>query len=168
MLDQVESEAHAEDPAAQLRSRRALDGLVELRALLGLRLEIDQTDVPNAERLDDLLIRFCRLENGRLCSNDRPLLQRAQAEGLTLIDLASLAQIFSPTVRTGDLISVAIDKPGEGKGQGIGFLADGSMVVVSGAADQVGKSVRVTVMRTHATANGRMVFAELLPEPSQA
>ena len=65
-------------------------------------------------------------------------------------------------MKPGEDVQVMITKPGEGKGQGIGFLDDGSMVVVSGADDRIGQKVTVTIVRLHTTSNGRMVFADLV------
>ena len=79
---------------------------------------------------------------------------------VAIIDLAALAGALSPTLRQGDLITVMIEKTGEGKQQGVGHLDDGSLVVVSNAADAIGKRVDCTIIRLHATSNGRMVFAE--------
>jgi uncharacterized protein YacL len=84
----------------------------------------------------------------------------AQAEGVPVVDLAALSAVLAPAAKPGEVIEITITKPGEGKGQGVGFLDDGSMVVVNGAADHIGQRVRATVLRTHATSNGRMVFAE--------
>jgi uncharacterized protein YacL len=161
VLDQLENQAHDQDPALQARARRSLDGAKEIRALTSPPSEIDDTELPNAERLDDLLVRLCRLENARLASNNRELLRRAEAEGVRVIDLAALASLLVPQVRAGEVITLTIEKVGEGKGQGVGFLDDGSMVVVGDCASRLGESLLVTVLRTLATANGRMVFAEL-------
>jgi uncharacterized protein YacL len=161
VLTRLEDQARGDDAAARARAGRALEGLKELRAIAALRLEIDETEIPNVPGIDDLVARLCRLENARLVSNERELLRRAEAEGVGILDLAALATQLAPAVRVGEVLSVAIEKPGEGKDQGVGFLDDGSMVVINGAAAQVGKTVKATVLRTHATANGRMVFAEI-------
>ncbi len=162
VLSRIEELSHAGNPAEQARATRALEGLKELRTLTMPRVEIDETEVPNAANLDDLLVRLCRLENARLIAGDRDLQRRAEAEAVPVIDLAALAGLLIPTIKPGEIIQVPIDRPGEGKGQGVGFLQDGSMVIVNGGAEHLGKTVRATVMRTHATANGRMVFTELL------
>lgn len=161
VLAQLEQEARSVEPAAQARARRALDNWADLRTRLGVAAELDQSEVPNVERPDDVLIRLCRLENGRLMSQDRPLLQRAQAEGVPTVDLYSLGAALAPQVRTGEVLTVLIERAGDARGQGVGFLADGSMVVVAGGAEHISQNVRVTVLRTHTTANGRMVFAEM-------
>ncbi len=155
-----EAAASSNDPATAARGRRALDGLNDLRALPNTQVEIDDTEIPNATTLTDVLVHLTRLENGRLLALDKEVLSRGSAEAVAIIDLAALAGALSPSLRQGDVITVMIEKPGEGKHQGVGHLDDGSLVVVSNAADAIGKRVDCTIIRLHATSNGRMVFAE--------
>ncbi|MBA2482105.1 MAG: TRAM domain-containing protein, partial [Planctomycetes bacterium] len=160
VIARLETTARSADPVEAARATRALEGLKDIRALGNPRVEIDETEIPNSPDLGDLLVRLARLESATLLAGDRDLVRVAEAEGVPIVDLAALASVLAPAAKPGEVISITIEKPGEGKGQGIGFLDDGSMVVVNGAADHIGKSVRATVMRTHATSNGRMVFAE--------
>jgi uncharacterized protein YacL len=155
----LENMAASADTAQATRSRRALDGLTELRSIPNAVVEIDDTELPNAQSLSDVLTNLARLENGRLLVADREVITRARNEGLATIDLSSLAAALSPTLRTGEDITVSIEKLGDAPDQGVGFLDDGSMVVVTGAANHVGKSIRCTIMRLHHTSNGRMLFA---------
>ncbi|HEX3133026.1 MAG TPA: hypothetical protein VHX44_05515, partial [Planctomycetota bacterium] len=160
VLLSCETSAASSDPAVAARGRRALDGLNDLRALPGTQVEIDDTEVPNATTLTDLLVHLTRLENGRLLAVDKEVLAHGTAEAVTLIDLAALAGALSPTLRPGEQISVVIEKTGEAKHQGVGHLDDGSLVVVGNAADAIGTRVDCTIVRLHATSNGRMVFAD--------
>lgn len=160
VLAQIESEVAGSDPAAAARGKRALAALADLRARNRPEILIDETELPNTPTLGDALVRLCRLENARLVCADDGLLRLAQAEGIAAIDLQALAQAFAQDLKAGDRIRVTIQKPGEGKDQGIGYLDDGSMVVVGRAQDAVGQTIEVTILRLHATANGRMVFAE--------
>jgi len=166
VIEALEEDARSDDVAAQTRARRSLEGVKEIRSLTSPPIEINETELPNAERLDDLLVRLCRLENARLASNNRELLRRAEAEGVRVIDLQSLAGVLVPQVRSGETLRVTIEKAGEGKGQGVAFLDDGSMVVINDAGRAIGQTVTVTVLRTLATANGRMVFADLAAQPA--
>ncbi|MBA3686673.1 MAG: hypothetical protein H0W72_15735 [Planctomycetes bacterium] len=161
VLAQCEANAANAEPALAARGRRQLDGLAELRALGRPSVEIDETEIPNATALEDVLTGLARLEGGRLVVGNHDLYRRAVAEGIQALDLNGLAGTFSTPVRAGENLSVLIEKPGEGRGQGIGFLDDGSMIVVAEGADRVGQRVPCTVLRLHATANGRMVFCEI-------
>jgi uncharacterized protein YacL len=160
VLMSCETAAASSDPAVAARGRRALDGLSDLRAHPGTQVEIDDTEIPNATSLTDLLVHLTRLENGRLLAVDKEVLAHGNAEAVTLIDLAALAGALSPTLRPGEQISVMIEKTGEAKHQGVGHLDDGSLVVVGNAADAIGSRVDCTIVRLHATSNGRMVFAD--------
>ncbi len=161
VLAQCEANATSADPALMARGRRQLDGLAELRALGRPSVDIDETEIPNATALEDVLVGLARLEGGRLVVGDHELYRRAIAEGIQALDLNALAGTFSTPVRAGENLSVLVEKPGEGRGQGIGFLDDGSMVVVADGAERIGQRVACTVLRLHATGNGRMVFCEI-------
>jgi uncharacterized protein YacL len=158
VLMQAEAFASSDDAAEKAKGKRMLDGMAELRSIG--TLDIDDTEIPNAASLADILVRLARLEGARLVVSDQETSRRASAEGVQVVDLNALATVLSPHVRPGDILSVKIDKAGEAKHQGVGFLDDGSMVIVNNAADGIGSTVRCTVLRLHNTANGRMVFAD--------
>ncbi len=157
--------ASSAEPVEQVRARRALDGLAELRALGLPAVEVAESEIPNSASLGETLIRLARLESARLASTDRDLLQRARAHGVAVVDVGGLAGAAAITVRPGEEITVLIDKTGETPTQGTGRLDDGSLVVVTDAGAQVGKEIRCTVLRLHASANGRMVFAKYVAPP---
>jgi uncharacterized protein YacL len=155
-----EAQTGADDAVTAARARRAVEGLAELRQVPGLVVDLDATEIPGTADLIDLSIRLARLETGRLATADRDTARRAAAQGIPVVDLAVLAGALAPVIRPGDRIEVLIARPGDSKGQGVGHLDDGSLVVVTGAADAVGQTVACVVLRLHATGNGRMVFAE--------
>lgn len=160
VLTALEADVQGEDPAAAARARRAIEALSQLRERNRPEVVIDETELPNTPTLPEAVVRLARLENSRLVCADAELVRMAQAEGLSVIDLQSLAQAFAHQLRPGDLIRVTIVKAGEHPDQGIGYLDDGSMVVISKAGPGIGETVQATILRLHATANGRMVFAE--------
>jgi uncharacterized protein YacL len=150
-----------DDAVVRAQARRALDGIQALRQPGLPPFEVDDTEIPNANGLADIVIRLARLENGRVLAVDRELARRATAEGLSIVDLSSIAAAMAPDLGPGATIDLLIEKAGEGKGQGIGFLDDGSMVVVSGGGEYIGQRKQMVVRRLHHTANGRMVFADI-------
>jgi uncharacterized protein YacL len=146
------------DPGRQARARRALEILTELRTQV--QVDIDATELPAAaEDPGEMLIGLARLEGARIAAADRDLCRRAKAQGLPVLDVTALAAVLAPPpAKPGDVIELLIDKAGEGKGQGVGTLDDGSLAVVNDAADAIGSRVRATVVRMHVTSNGRMLF----------
>ena len=155
-----EGEAASDEAPRRARGARALDGLRDIRGLGTARVEIDETEIPQPSDRTDVLLRLCRLEGARLVTADREVRRRAEALGVAVLDLAQIAEALRTELRPGDVIEVLIEKAGDGRDQGVGHLDDGSLVVVTAAAGRVGERLRVTVLRTHPTANGRMVFAE--------
>ncbi len=161
------AQASSTEPVEQVRGRRALEGLAELRALGLPAVEVAESEIPNSASLGETLIRLARLESARLASTDRDLLQRARAHGVAVVDVGGLAGAAAITVRPGEEITVLIDKVGETPTQGTGRLDDGSLVVVTDAGAHIGKEIRCTVLRLHASANGRMVFAKHVAPPEK-
>lgn len=152
------------DAVERARARRALDGIAALRAPDLPPLDIDETEIPHARDLNDVIIRLARLEGARILAVDRDLVQQARAEGLRVLDLAAIAAAMAPVYAPGTALQVLIERRGEERDQGIGYLDDGAMVVVAGAAERIGKRVTAVVRRLHHTANGRMIFADCLEQ----
>jgi uncharacterized protein YacL len=152
-----ERESRSGDTARTVRAERALKAL---RELTSPSIEIDETEIPNTTEAADAVLRLCRLETARLVTAERESVRRAAAEGVGVVDLSSLAAVLNPPLRPGDQIEVLLDKPGEGKGQAVGRLDDGSLVVVSNGAGRLGQRVTVTILRLHQSATGRMIFSE--------
>jgi len=155
-----ELEAVSGDAVRVARAGRALENLRALRELGSPTVEIDETEIPNVRDATDTVLRLCRLETARLVTSSVESARRAAAEGVNVVDLAALAIVLNPPLRPGDPIEVLIEKTGDGKDQGVGKLDDGSLVVVTGAADKIGKRVTATILRMHQSGNGRMIFAE--------
>ena len=152
-------EAPQTTTADQARARRAQEILTEIRALPVT--DLDHTELPNTRDAGEASLRLARLENARLLTADPATARRATAEGIPVVDLSVLVTILLPPVVVGSRLRVLLHKAGEGRGQAIGNLPDGSLVVVADAADRIGQEVEATVLRIHPTANGRMVFADL-------
>jgi uncharacterized protein YacL len=159
----LENALTSPDPATVSKNRRALDAINDLRSIVGLQVEIDATEIPQAKNTHEILLQLARLENGRLLIADRDLIIRARNENVTVIDLGNLVAALSPTLRVGESITVVIEKNGDGRDQGVGYLDDGSMVVVTGAANKIGEKISAVIIRLHHTSNGRMIFATHTP-----
>lgn len=144
----------------QVRGQRAVSTLARLRDLLGERLLLDTTEIPQASSEHDMVLGLARLEGCRLICADRDLAARARSEGLRALDLHRLAESLATDIRPGQMLDITIEKAGETADQGIGYLGDGSMVVVTGGGSKLGQQLNVCVLRLHRTATGRMIFAE--------
>jgi len=151
----------SDDLREQVRGKRAMEVLNELRLGHDLDFEIDASDIPRAESSTDHVMELARLNEGRLLSADSDLVLRAKAEEVRIVDLSDIAKVLTPKIQIGDTLRLRVVKQGEDPGQGVAYLDDGSMVVIEKAGDRVDEEVACTVMRLHHTSNGRMLFAEI-------
>jgi uncharacterized protein YacL len=112
--------------------------------------------------VDAKLVRLCLDRSAALLTLDTNLAKAAALAGVRVMNLHALALALRPPVTAGDDVSVLLIKPGKEPGQAVGYLDDGTMVVVERARGSVGREVPVTVTSVLTTANGRLVFARLL------
>jgi hypothetical protein len=152
------------------RARFGLDIVKELQGIAGIDVVIDRTDFVDVSYTDDKLIELARKSKSSLYTTDFNLLKVAEVEGVKVLNVNELAQRLKPTVLPGELMQVKIIQKGSGRGQGVGYAEDGTMIVVEQTDRAIGKTVEVVVDRMHNTLAGKMIFAKLNqpPEPRQA
>jgi uncharacterized protein YacL len=167
--------ADSADKMIRARGRRGLDVLGNL--MHSGRPEVVRYDSSGREDKtlideDQKLIALARELNARILTNDYNLNKVAQLRGVDVINLNELANAMKPEVMPGEKMTVRLIKPGEAPGQGVGYLDDGTMVVVEGGRSHVNEEVEFTVTNTRQTVQGRMIFGRLggdgtLPPPSR-
>jgi uncharacterized protein YacL len=116
-------------------------------------------EVPGVPQVDAKLVRICLDRNAALLTLDSNLAKVAVLAGVHVMNLHALAIALRPPVGAGDDVTVLLLKPGKESGQAVGYLDDGTMVVVERARDAIGSEIPVQVTSVLTTANGRMVFA---------
>jgi uncharacterized protein YacL len=154
------------DPQKRLRGKRGLSALEELREVATLR--VDDWDAPELTLTDDKLVRLARETGGKLISNDGNLGKVARLYGVTVVNLNEAAVALRPQLQVGDALSVTITKNGQQAGQGIGYMEDGTMMVVEDGAKYKNRTVRVVVVNNVQTNVGRMIFARAEPATKEA
>ncbi len=163
ILDEIQAMSDADDPERRSRGRRGLDVLNRMRKNKATEVRIDDSQVPGVEGNDAKLVRLGKVIGGRLVTTDPGLNKLAQLEDVPVINLNDLATAFRPAVLPGQTLTVRIVRTGQEPDQGVGYLEDGSMVVVDGAARRVGETLGCTITNLLQTAAGRIVFAQLRP-----
>lgn len=124
-------------------------------------MKIHESNEALNEADDDMqLIHLARTIGGKIYTNDYNLSKIAEVQGVSYVHLNELANALKPVILPGEILEVQIVKQGKDQNQGIGYLQDGSMVVVNRAAEMIGKMAEVQVISLHKTAAGLMVFAE--------
>jgi uncharacterized protein YacL len=118
-------------------------------------------DFPEEREVDAKLLKITRALDAKLYTVDFNLGKIAEIQSIPYINLSELAALLKPTVLPGDTLDLRITREGREKGQGVAYLSDGTMVVVSGAQQLVGRQVQAQVQSLHQTGAGVIVFAEL-------
>lgn len=158
--------ADSKDDSKRGRGQRGLEILEAIKAAAGNRLTIPEQDFPEAAQVDEKLVRQARTEPSVLITNDYNLAKIASLEGIGSISLHALADVMRPQALPGDALELEIVKEGKEKGQGVGYLSDGTMVVVRDGLKAVGRRERVTVEKVLQTSAGRMIFSKLAGVPA--
>ncbi|HEU0101980.1 MAG TPA: PIN domain-containing protein [Mycobacteriales bacterium] len=158
VLAELQGLADAGDDLRRSRGRRGLEVLEALRREPGVRVEVVERDVPAVPEVDAKLVRICLDAGAALLTLDTNLAKVAALAGVEVLNLHALALALRPPVAVGDEVVVLLAKAGKEAGQAVGYLDDGSMVVVETARERVGSEVRVQVTSVLTTANGRLVF----------
>jgi uncharacterized protein YacL len=164
VLDELRRLAESTDPAQALRGRRGLEVMEKLRSLGDQRLSIHEAPPGGGGRQapdDAELVGLARELNARLLTHDAGLAQVARLRGIPVLSFHELSQALQPQFQPGDELQLALVKPGKEKHQAVGYLADGTMIVVNQAASFVGQTVDVIISGSLATSAGRLIFAEM-------
>jgi len=159
-VEELQNIADSADRNRRTRGRRGLDVLNQLQKLKGIELRIDNTDTPEFRNrpVDLKLVELAKLLEGRLVTNDYNLSKVAKVHHVDVINLNDLANALKPVFLPGEKLTVDLLKPGEEASQGIGYLDDGTMVVVEGGQAYVGERVMLAVTSVLQTSAGRMIF----------
>jgi uncharacterized protein YacL len=159
VLAELQGLADAGDDLRRAKGRRGLEVLEALKREPGVEVEVLDVDVPGVPEVDAKLVRICLDRSAALLTLDTPLARAAGLAGVKVLNLHALALALRPPVAAGDDVTVLLLKAGKEPGQAVGYLDDGSMVVVERARQLVGREVAVSVTSVLTTANGRLVFA---------
>ena len=159
VLDELQQLADSAEPNRRQRGRRGLEMLAQLQA--GTGLSILDTDYADVRGADAKLVRLAQERRGAVVTTDHNLHRVAVLQGVPVLDVAELAGALRAPVVPGESLTVEVVQAGRERGQGVGFLDDGTMVVVEGGRDLLGARAAVEVTRVLPTAAGRIVFSRL-------
>jgi uncharacterized protein YacL len=167
VLYELQGLADAGDEERRMRGQRGFDVLAGLQRSSGVSVEVIDQDRPDITEVDAKLIALAQDHKAPIVTVDGNLSRVAEVQGVKVLNLHELAEHLRPPVLPGDDVTVRIVKPGKEPGQGVGYLSDGTMVVVEGARDEQGRDVTAEVTSILSNPNGRMIFASSLRVPDQ-
>ena len=159
VLDELQHVADSPDPLRQARGRRGLEVLNDLRRIKNLDLRIHESDVDKRQDVEAKLVFLAQSLRAKLLTTDYNLAKMAEFHGVQWLNLNHLAQALHQELMVGDTIEIDLVKPGKEEGQAVGFMEDGSMVVVSAGRSHLGRRVSVEITSVLPSAGGKMVFA---------
>jgi uncharacterized protein YacL len=168
ILDELQRLADSGDPQKRERGRMALERLEKMQANPALSVTIHEGGTDLDESVDSKLIHTAKLLNARVLTNDANLSAIARLEGVQVLNLFDLAKALKPIVEPGRPLDLALVKEGRDSHQAVGYLSDGTMIVVNHARGYIGQTVPVVVTTTLQTSAGRLFFAELKNQPAAA
>ena len=159
VLEELQRVADSGDPMRRARGRRGLTVLEELKRRQDVVCEIVDLNFPDVAEVDARLIKLAVAHKAALLTSDHSLNRIARIAGIRVLNLNDLANALKPILAAGEEISIAIVREGKELHQGVGYLDDGTMVVVENARGHLGGTVRATVTSVLQTTSGRMIFA---------
>jgi uncharacterized protein YacL len=165
VLHELQKIADSNDPVIRPRGRRGLDMLSRLRQNKRNEVKIHEADIPEEKEVDAKLVRLARALGAKLYTNDYNLGKVAELQSVPYVNLNELANALKPVILPGEVFSLRVVREGKDKGQGVGYLNDGTMVVINNGQSVIGQQVTVKVLSLLQTGAGIIVFAELKAPP---
>jgi len=163
VLNELQLIADSADKLKRNRGRRGLDILNKMQSNSVIEVEIDDTmftEVEEVKSVDQKLVMFSKARNGRLATTDYNLSKVAQVREVDVVNINDLANSLKVVALPGETMEVKIIKPGEEVEQGIGYLDDGTMVVVEGARNKIGRQLLISITSSLQTSAGKMIFGK--------
>ncbi len=161
ILQELQHIADSSDSLRRARGRRGLDVLHKIQKMSDITVKIIDEDFPKIKEVDAKLVALARLLGAKIITNDFNLNKVAELQGVTVLNLNELANALKPVVLPGETMNIFIVKEGKEFNQGVGYLDDGTMVVVDNARKLINQQVDVVVTSVLQTTAGRMIFAKL-------
>lgn len=160
VLQELQLLADGRDSQKRERARFGLDVASRLQENKNCSVSINRLDFKEVRTTDEKLIQLAKRLSAPLYTTDYNLNKVATVEGVKVLNINELALSMRPAILPGEKKKVKIVQKGSGRGQGVGYMEDGTMVVVENAYRLIGKTITVEISRYHQTESGRMIFAK--------
>lgn len=171
LIRDIYAHADASDDNLKYKAKKALDNLKKLEEQPDLGIRFHDTDFPEVKDSNAKLFRLARLIDANLLTADVSKSQNLISEGTRVINLHTIALALKPLMETGEMIRVKMQRHGKEADQGVGYLEDGTMIVVNGGGEYIGREIEANVLSVKHTSSGRMIFCNVhrvLDGPSEA
>jgi uncharacterized protein YacL len=163
VLKEIQQVADSNDPIKRARGRRGLEMLNRIQRNTRSEVKIHDGDFPEEKEVDTKLIRLARNLNAKLFTNDHNLAKIAELQNIPCVNIHEMARTLKPILLPGEALTLRVVREGKDKGQGVGYMPDGTMVVVNNGQPHIGQQVEVQVQSLIQTGAGVIVFADVRP-----
>lgn len=160
VLKELQQVADSADPLKRARGRRGLEMLGRIQHNPRIEVKIHDADYPEETGVDAKLVRLAKNIRGKIFTTDYNLIKVAELQSVNCVNLNELAKCLRAQLLPGEVLNLKIIREGRDKGQGVGYLPDGTMVVVNNAQTRIGQQVDVEISSTLQTGAGVIVFAD--------
>lgn len=160
VLRELQLLADGKDAEKRSRARSGLTNVSELERIIEINTEV-LDDGEGMKKVDEQLLKYAKENKGAILTLDYNLIKVAEAEKIAALNVNDLALAVRTEFLPGEKINLKIMERGSNRGQGVGHLPDGTMVVVERAANKIGREITVEFMRFHETSSGKMIFARI-------
>ena len=161
VLKELQQIADSSDSLKRARGRRGMDILSKLQKNSNIDVKIHNEDFADIKEVDAKIVKLAKVLGGKVFTNDYNLNKIAEIQGVKVLNVNELANALRPEVLPGENMEIRLIKEGKEYNQGVGYLEDGTMVVVDNGRRLIGQNVRVIVGSVLQTAAGRMIFGKL-------
>ena len=161
VLNELQYIADSSDGLRRARGRRGMETIAELQKLPNVMTRVSDIDVEGMREVDDKLVVLGRQMKCPILTNDYNLNRVAELQGVTILNINELANAVKSVVLPGEVLRINVIQEGKEFGQGVGYMDDGTMVVVENGKDVIGEYCEVSVSKILQTAAGRMIFARV-------
>lgn len=165
-LKELQAQAEGTDENIRAKARKGLETLKKLESLPGLDMRYADNDFSDIKEIQSKLARLARHLEANIITSEINKIQQSEMEGLKVININFLSHALKPITTAGEHMQIKIQRYGKEPRQGVGYLEDGTMVVVNGGAEFIGETIKALVLSVKHTSSGRMIFCNAVDDPS--
>ncbi len=162
IIKELYTQAEIGDEFSKLKAKKCLEVLKKIELIAELGLRFNDTDFPDVKDVQGKLLRLARLLDANLLTADISRVQIAEIEDIRVINIHTLSNSLKPLMQAGEFIKIKVQRYGKEPRQGVGYLDDGTMVVINGGGNYIGDIVDAKVLSVKHTSSGRMVFCNAM------
>jgi len=164
VLREIQKGMEAQDETTKTRYRKCFENIKRLENISTLGLQHKEFHTSELDDMATKLVRTAKLVQAHIITSELSSLKQGEEEGVTIISIEAIANAIKPSAQRGELLSIKIQRPGKEPKQGVGYLEDGTMVVVNGGGEFLGETIKTQVLSQKYSSSGKIIFCNALQD----